>query len=309
MTCLQGCFWKNFPTQAITTQTSRHELFSKQNIEKEAPSDQEYWIGAELAKQGDDYRAITHFKRSSLLASSQEQQVQSALAALAGYHLAQQAPQGLQYFWSNKLFKQIPPEHPYWLDSRLLASQLAIADLDYDSLNEIHQQMSHHPHNKVQACAKYVELSVVLNQYDPLSLKTWLEIQKNQAITIDQETQSSAALLLQQHLNRAKSPTTARWLNAILPGAGYFYVGQKSSAMTSFLLNTLFIAASARFFDRGDIAAGVLCTSFELGWYIGGINGAGIAAIEYNQDKWMKMSHKLLNEHKAFPILRLEHAF
>ena len=37
-----------------------------------------------------------------------------------------------------------------------------------------------------------------------------------------------------------KSPTKARWLNGILPGAGYSYIGQKQTALTSFLINALF---------------------------------------------------------------------
>src|SRR4029078_515625 len=38
-----------------------------------------------------------------------------------------------------------------------------------------------------------------------------------------------------------KAVTAAQWLNAMIPGAGYFYVGQKQPAVTALLVNGLFI--------------------------------------------------------------------
>ncbi|MBT13082.1 MAG: hypothetical protein CMI02_13725 [Oceanospirillaceae bacterium] len=107
----------------------------------------------------------------------------------------------------------------------------------------------------------------------------------------------------------AKSARKAQTLNAILPGAGYYYVGQRSSAMTSFLLNTLFTAAAWYFFDEGNIAAGIITTSLEAGWYFGGINGAGLAAKQYNEYLWEGCGKETLVRHRLFPVLMLEHSF
>src|SRR5262249_23190100 len=62
----------------------------------------------------------------------------------------------------------------------------------------------------------------------------------------------------------AKSPRLARTLNALLPGAGYYYVGQRRSALTSFIINALFATASYQFFARGYPAAGAITLSLEM---------------------------------------------
>jgi hypothetical protein len=106
-----------------------------------------------------------------------------------------------------------------------------------------------------------------------------------------------------------KSPSKARTLNAILPGAGYAYVGQKRSAVTSFLINALFTAAAYQFFSRGYTAAGAITASLEMGWYFGGINGAGIEANEYNARIFEGVGRKMLTDHTCFPVLMFETSF
>ena len=55
-----------------------------------------------------------------------------------------------------------------------------------------------------------------------------------------------------------KSTGRAQLYNALLPGAGYLYLGQRQTATTAFLLNGLFIAASTYFFIDGNIPAGII---------------------------------------------------
>jgi hypothetical protein len=107
----------------------------------------------------------------------------------------------------------------------------------------------------------------------------------------------------------AKSPQKARNLNAILPGAGYYYVGQHRSALTAFIINALFTAAAYQFFHNGYPAAGAITTSLELGWYLGGINGAGIEANEFNARLYEGVSKKILTDHTCFPVLMFETSF
>ncbi len=107
----------------------------------------------------------------------------------------------------------------------------------------------------------------------------------------------------------AKSPKKAKILNAVLPGAGYYYVGQKKSAMTSFVINALFTLAAYQFFAHGYPAAGAITTSIEAGWYLGGINGAGIEAQEFNTRLFEGMSRKILSDHTCFPVLMFETSF
>ena len=106
-----------------------------------------------------------------------------------------------------------------------------------------------------------------------------------------------------------KSIGKAQGLNALVPGAGYLYLGQKQSAATAFFLNGLFIAASAYFFEQGNIAAGAIFTSFEAGWYFGGIYGAGLEAKAYNERLYESMATPMMNQEKLFPVLMLNYAF
>jgi hypothetical protein len=106
-----------------------------------------------------------------------------------------------------------------------------------------------------------------------------------------------------------KSVGKAQGLNALLPGAGYLYLGQRQSATTSFLLNGLFIAASTYFFLDGNIAAGIIFTSFEAGWYFGGIYGVGLEAKLYNERLYETKATPMMTKERLFPALMLNYAF
>ncbi len=100
------------------------------------------------------------------------------------------------------------------------------------------------------------------------------------------------------HSVRARScdPKRAMGLNALLPGAGYWYVGQRQTALTSLALNILFGAAAWRSLHKGDTALGLIALSFELGWYFGGIQGVKLAAEEYNRRQFDPIGDKILQE-------------
>lgn len=106
-----------------------------------------------------------------------------------------------------------------------------------------------------------------------------------------------------------KSIFRAQALNALLPGAGYLYIGQKKSALTAFLLNTLFITAAVQFFRHNHLAAGIITTGFEAGWYFGGIYGAGEEAKYYNERLYESQAETVLNDYHLFPTLLLQHEF
>jgi tetratricopeptide (TPR) repeat protein len=115
--------------------------------------------------------------------------------------------------------------------------------------------------------------------------------------------------LLDCYRSQKKSVAGAQTLNALLPGAGYLYIGQKKSALTAFLLNGLFIAAAYQFFHRGQIAAGIITTSFEAGWYFGGIYGAGEEAKYYNERIYEQNASTVLNDTNLFPVLMMQYGF
>ena len=115
--------------------------------------------------------------------------------------------------------------------------------------------------------------------------------------------------LLTNYYAKKKSVSRAQILNAVIPGAGYLYLGQRQSAMTAFLLNGLFIAAAWQFFSHGHTAAGIITAGFESGWYFGGIYGAGEEAKYYNEHIYEQDATALLNHRKLFPTLMLQYDF
>ena len=101
----------------------------------------------------------------------------------------------------------------------------------------------------------------------------------------------------------------AQTLNAIIPGAGYLYLGQTQSAFTSFALNGLFLATAGYFVHEHNYAAALITLSFESGWYLGGIAGAKDAAKLYNERLYETHAHHHMRDQKLFPILMLNHGF
>ncbi len=114
---------------------------------------------------------------------------------------------------------------------------------------------------------------------------------------------------LSDYAAQKKSVGQAQLLNALLPGAGYLYLGQNQSAATAFFLNGLFIATSVYFYNQGNLAAGIIFTSFEAGWYFGGIYGAGLETKAYNERLYEKLATPVMNRERLFPVLMLNYAF
>jgi tetratricopeptide (TPR) repeat protein len=121
--------------------------------------------------------------------------------------------------------------------------------------------------------------------------------------------QDSLQELATSYRKEKKSPQGASFLNALLPGAGYLYLGQKQSAFTSFCLNSLFIGAAYYFYRENNLPAAIITTGFEMGWYFGGIVGAKEAAILYNERLYEAKAHPTMRSHKLYPLLQLNYGF
>jgi hypothetical protein len=128
-------------------------------------------------------------------------------------------------------------------------------------------------------------------------------------ISVLQQKDFGLAQLLNRYENERKSVAKAQSFNALLPGAGYFYLGQKKSALTALLLNGLFIAAMYEFFHHHHLAAGFITTSFEMGWYFGGIYGAGEEAKYFNEKVYERNASRTLHERNLFPVLMMQYGF
>jgi tetratricopeptide (TPR) repeat protein len=257
----------------------------------------EYHIGRAFALELDFYRALTSYKRALILIPegkkirSMEIQYNMVLC----YYLAGKHAEAINAFESTDL-SAVDEAFPAYRDLLII----------------LHDSYSHT--GNIERTKQALELLEEVSAEDAnvTALSHALrrgDIRGSLDLTRDSTTYSHIPRLLDDYSHKTLSSSRAKTLNAVMPGAGYWYVGQKRSAVTSFAINALFIAAAYHFFDRGHTAAGIVTTSFEMGWYFGGINGAALAAQEYNERLYESYARKPLTNDNLFPLLRLHYTF
>ncbi len=249
----------------------------------EGPWSAERMIGRAFAKEGDFYRAITAFKRAEILlpATSHARVYELQYDILLCYCLAQRWSEALSFYRSSCL-NQIPPDFPARRDLFLLIQEILLQTGDLEGARRIDRGLS----------AQDLEVTQLTR---PLALRQWDDVPSK---------------AFQEEWARSKlNPHKAAFLQAILPGAGYWYVGQVQSGLTSFVLNALTTAATATLACKHQWAAAFLVGSLEMGWYLGGINGASRAAHQWNRQLGEQLAYPILNEQKKATLFRLEFFF
>ncbi len=257
----------------------------------------EMLIGLAFAQDLDLYRAVSTYKRAEILIPKEEKmrKLEIQYDVLLCYYLANRYDETIESFEKSDLAtadKSFPAYHDL-----LLILYECYRETDCPEKEERMCEMidSTYPSTseelKVSRALRHGELDSIC------------------AINEDLQHPSYLDPMLTCYDQESKSVGRAQMLNAILPGAGYLYIGQKKSAATAFLLNGLFIAAAYQFFYRGHVAAGIITTGFEAGWYFGGIYGAGEEARYYNERLYECSAGRVLNERSLFPVLMLQHAF
>lgn len=254
-------------------------------------------IGDAFAREWDLYRAITSYKRTLFLlpANAMERRLQVEYDIILCYYL------GHKYEEAINLFENSPLAHvnhlfPAYNQVLLMAYECYLEMDQIEKANcilELINKMSPETGEDLSIYENLVEGNLEAAQCQIDQHRDFCTIQPD----------------LDTYYRYAKSPSLARKLNAILPGAGYYYIEQKKSAVTAFLINTLFTIAAYQFFRHGYPAAGIVTASLEAGWYIGGINGVGIEAQEFNNRLYEGVSKKILSDHFMFPILMFETSF
>jgi hypothetical protein len=266
-------------------------LFTKEERRQEWA--REIFLAGQLARELDWYRAITAYKRARILLPEEYalRRMEVDYGLIQCYYFGQKYPEALLAYEESSL---VPPyTFPLLTDLSLILSDAAENSgrgdcmLKWDSLLQtIDPQV-----------ASDLSVSRAIRKADWLALAEY---------AVEREPVAS---LLTAYEGQKKSVKRAQLLNALLPGAGYLYVGQRNTAFTSFVLNALFIAATYHFFHHSNIAAGLITLSLETGWYFGGINGAGLAAKEYNERLYEGLARETLLDQGLFPVLMLNHAF
>jgi len=265
--------------------------------EKNEPWGQEYLIAQKFAKDLDLYRAITTFKRAEfLLPENKEIRLEEIqYQVLLAYYLGKRYEQVVETFIHSVLYRA-NQSFPAYHDLLIIMYE-SYLELGNKEKGEYILRILQYTFPET---AKKLELSTLLIEGNLNEIR---EIQTSDSSKIDLKN------LLNEYDDKKKSPRKARALNALLPGAGYLYLGQKQSALTSFLINGLFIWAATYFYIHGPVAAGIITTSFEAGWYFGGIYGAGESAKLYNERLYEKHAYPILNQNKLFPVLMLKYGF
>jgi tetratricopeptide (TPR) repeat protein len=282
------------PPSCITKQPSAFFPLSEDEWKHEWAK--ELVIGDAFAKEWDLYRAITSYKRALILMGEpNERRLQIEYDIILCYYLGCKYCEALEAF-ENSCLTSVNPAFPAFNQLLLMV---------YDCY--LHEGKEDRAAAILETIQKFSpETSSDLNIYHNLMEGRLCELQAEVDQHPDFETIQPE---LDAYYSQSKSPTKARQLNALFPGAGYYYVGQTKTAVTAFLINALFILASYECFHHGYPAAGIITASLESGWYFGGINGAGIEAQEYNNRLYDGMSTRILKDHCFFPVLMFETSF
>lgn len=256
----------------------------------------EYTIALSFAEEFDLYRAVSTFKRAEVLVPKEEQERKTEIQynIILAYYLGQKYKSVVCTFDRTNL-PNVDPSFPAFHDLLVIL---------YESYTELGNQ------------ERADQVMMVLEKRYP---KTAKKLKLSRALM--NADIPEAEVLAKEHClpelqkvltcfeKEKKSVGRAQMLNAFLPGSGYFYVGQTRTGITAILLNGLFIAAAYEFFHQGYTAAGIVTSSFEMGWYFGGIYGAGEAAKYYNERLYEANVSYVMNKEKLYPIFSLNYAF
>lgn len=260
--------------------------------EEEEASDwgKEYKIALMFAEDFDLYRAITNFKRAlclmppDLYARRLEVNYMIALSYFLGHKYVE-----VIYTMESTDIAKVESTFPAYMDLLVIL---------YESYTQLGKE-EHAEH-----------IFALINQEKPqegskISLYKDLRQADLEVLGKKEEMQP----LITGYYQEAKSVPRAQLLNALLPGAGYWYLGQKQTAVTALLVNTLFVGTAATFFAHDNIPGGLLTLSLEGGWYFGGIYGAGLSAKHYNEKLYSNYAEKLNHREQSFPLMRLKYSF
>lgn len=257
----------------------------------------ELFVGKAFAKEMDFYRAITCFKKALFLIprKAAERRLEIEYDIFLAYYAAGKYQDAVETYEGSRLI-DATEDFPA---SRNLLITLYDAYKQNDQPERACRILEAIVNTERQTAQRLILSSAILEADFPAIVEASEETPEAESV----------CQMLTSYSFESKSVAKARLLNAVLPGAGYWYVGQKKSAVTSFLINALFIAATYQLFDRGYIPAAIITASLETGWYFGGINGAGIEANQFNQCLYDRVGREAMVQERLFPILMLDYGF
>lgn len=252
-------------------------------------------IGEVFAHKRDFYRAITAFERGEILLRGSDISaiLQLQYEVLLSYYLAGKYEEAFNYFEKSALPAAAGRSFPAWRDMMIIV---------YDS-----SCRSSHP---VFAKRLLSNLSTVDPELaDKLAIYSAIRTGDLRTAITMKGAPPYLRTLYNCYCKDAKSVNKARVMNALLPGLGYMYVQQINTGITALIVNAVFIGATYQFAKHGLVFPAIISGSLEVGWYVGGIWGAGRAAAEFNERLYENVGSKALDQERLYPILMLDYAF
>ncbi len=303
----------------------------------------EYEIGLYFARELDLYQAITAFKRASIVIPKNllPRRREIDYLIINAYYLGGQYA-SLTAFFDHSLLANIEPTFPAFHDLLLiLYDSLENQKEKERALRMLKTMEKHFPFEKKKldlgGAILSGDIDLIGKNLDDKSIETsiasletsldssffdeaqgLLGLQDLTHQQTEEQLQNFYALkdckeatlqIYNEYKKGKKNPNLAGGLNALLPGLGYLYLGQKQSALTALLLNGLTAGAAIYFYRNDNLAAALLTMSFESGWYFGGIIGAKEEAKFFNTRTFETAAHYRMRDHKLYPILMLRHGF
>ncbi len=267
------------------------------NAEKSSDWGREYKIAHAFVDELDLYRAVSTFKRALILLPPDETQrkLEIQYDIVLCFFLGKKYDEAVESFERSDL-PNVDKSFPAYHDLLLVLFE-CYREMDNPEKQERVLELID---KTFPETGEKLKVSIAIREGD---------IPKIEEFACGFQHPSYLDYLLDCYNSNKKSVAGAQLLNALIPGAGYLYIGQRKSALTAFLLNGLFIAAAYEFFSHGHVAGGIITTCFEAGWYFGGIYGAGEEAKYYNERLYERNASCVLNEYKLFPVLMLKHDF
>ena len=237
----------------------------------------ELQMGKAFAKELDLFRAITCFKRAGFLSPPYSRIQEIDFCLLFAYYLGGKYQEAILI---------------------LETGSISSVDRSFPAFDTMVTALWECYH-KTGQCEKADAIFPLMQEGEQQAITTGEEVL---AITPPEPLQSC-------YCDLRIPPAKVRAMQAIVPGAGYLYMGQTKSAITSFLLNGLFIWATVELFQHGHTAWGIFTLSLESGWYFGGINGAGLLAKEYNSQVYNTLGKEYMMKERLFPLLQINYGF
>jgi len=232
-----------------------------------------------LFKEGEYYRAITEYKR--ILSYFPEKKDTLFIKIPECYFRGQHYTQAIKYYKEFYRNTDIADKKAYCL---FQIGRGYLYKNDYGNSQYYFNKLFEGDSAQYADNARYYMAFIEAKKFKWQNANEWLlRISKNrrEGFNVRQLTTQIA----ENNRIPTKSPFWAGTLSAIVPGAGYCYVGSCKIGIASLFLNALFFYGAYESFHQKSYVVGTTFVVIGLGWYTGNIFGSVTKAHRYNREK------------------------